>query len=93
MVGDRLDFYRVEALQPDRLLRLHSELKAPGEGWLEWRLEPHAGGTRLMQTGFFAPRGLPGFLYWYLLYPFHALVLGGLIGAIARRTRGFASRP
>lgn len=26
-------------------------------------------------TIFFSPRGLPGFLYWYLLYPFHWLRL------------------
>jgi uncharacterized protein YbjT (DUF2867 family) len=25
------------------------------------------------QTLFFSPRGLPGFLYWHLLYPFHRL--------------------
>ena len=27
------------------------------------------------RTLFFSPRGLPGFLYWYLLYPFHWLRL------------------
>src|SRR6202142_552058 len=30
--GDALDYYRVERLEPDRLLRLYSELRAPGEG-------------------------------------------------------------
>ncbi len=30
---------------------------------------------RRSQTLFFSPRGLPGFLYWYLLYPFHWLRL------------------
>jgi hypothetical protein len=28
---------------------------------------------------FFSPRGLPGFLYWYLLYPFHLLRFRGLM--------------
>jgi uncharacterized protein YbjT (DUF2867 family) len=36
-----------------------------GQLWLE---QDH-----LSQTLFFSPRGLPGFLYWYLLYPFHWL--------------------
>jgi uncharacterized protein YbjT (DUF2867 family) len=84
-VGDRIDYYVVEALDPDHLLLLHSQLKAPGEGWMEWRVTPQGGGTRLTQTAYFAPRGLPGFLYWIFLYPFHAYVFRGLIRAIARR--------
>ena len=85
MVGNTLDFYKVEALEPNRLLRLYSLLKAPGEGWMEWRVEPSENGTRLIQTAFFAPRGLPGFSYWYLLYPFHVFVFRGLIRALAGR--------
>jgi hypothetical protein len=85
-VGDVVDFYRVEALKEGRLLCLHSELKAPGEGWMEWRVETDGGTTTLSQTGFFAPRGLPGFLYWYLLGPFHKLVFRGLIKAMARKS-------
>jgi uncharacterized protein YbjT (DUF2867 family) len=84
-VGDTVDFYRVEALEAARSLLLKAELKTPGQGWMEWRVEQEAGGgTVLMQTGFFAPRGLPGFAYWYLLGPFHRFVFRGLIRAIAR---------
>jgi hypothetical protein len=86
IVGDTLDFYRVEAIEDHRLLRLHSELKAPGEGWMEWRIETEEGGTRISQTGFFAPRGFWGFAYWILLGPFHRLVFRGLIRAIARQS-------
>ncbi len=85
-VGDYIDFYRVDALEKDRLLRLHSELKAPGEGWMEWRVETEDGVTRLSQTGFFAPRGFWGFAYWILLSPVHRLVFRGLIRAIVRRS-------
>ena len=84
-VHDRVDIYRVEAIEPGSRLLLHAELKAPGEGWMEWRVRPQGEGTRLSQTGFFAPRGLPGFLYWYLSWPGHELVFRGLIRAIARR--------
>jgi hypothetical protein len=39
-IGDPLDFWRVEALEPDRLVRLRAEMKLPGDAWLEWRIEP-----------------------------------------------------
>jgi uncharacterized protein YbjT (DUF2867 family) len=81
-VGSYINYYRVEALEPNFMLRLHSELRAPGEGWMEWRID----GSILTQTAFFAPRGLPGFLYWYLLAPFHRLVFRGLIQAIKKRS-------
>jgi hypothetical protein len=85
-VGDILDCYRIEALEEDRLLRLYSELKVSGEGWMEWRVETENGVTRVSQTGFFAPRGFWGFAYWIILSPFHRLVFRGLINAIVRRS-------
>ncbi|MBI3738550.1 MAG: DUF2867 domain-containing protein [Chloroflexi bacterium] len=81
-LGDYIDYYRVECLESNHLMLLHSELRAPGEGWMEWRIDNHT----LTQTAFFAPRGFGGFLYWYLLYPFHTLVFRGLIRAIAKRS-------
>ena len=85
--GDTLDYYRIERLEPDHLLRLFSELRAPGEGWMEWRVEAMPGnGSTLIQTAFFAPCGLPGFLYWFLLAPFHSFVFHGLILAIKRQS-------
>ncbi len=81
-----VDYYRVEAIEPNRLLRLHSELRAPGDGWMEWRVDAFKNGSLLTQTAFFAPRGLPGFLYWHLLDPLHRLVFRGLIQAIKRRS-------
>lgn len=87
-IGDTLDYYRVETLEPDRLLRLRSLLHAPGDGWLEWRVDAiDATSATLTQTAFFAPRGLPGFLYWLILGPAHRIVLAGLIGAVARGAR------
>lgn len=35
-VGDALDFWRVEAYEPGRLLRLRAEMKVPGRAWLEF---------------------------------------------------------
>ena len=86
-VGDIVDFYRVEALEPGRLLRLRAEMKSPGEGWMEWTVQAQGSwGVALVQKAYFAPRGVPGFLYWYLLYPVHALVFAGLVRGIAHRS-------
>lgn len=84
--GDAVDFWRVEAVEPGRLLRLRAEMKVPGRAWLEFRAEPQAADRALLtQTAFFASRGLTGLLYWYLLYPIHAVIFSGMIKALARR--------
>ena len=84
--GEILDFYRVEVLEPDKRLLLKSELKAPGLGWMEWRLDRQAEGDVIItQVAYFAPRGLAGFLYWYILLPVHHKVFTGLLRALARQ--------
>jgi uncharacterized protein YbjT (DUF2867 family) len=84
-VGDAVDFWRVEAVEPDRLLRLRAEMKVPGRAWLEFRVEPVDSQTsHLFQTAYFAPRGLGGLLYWYILYPIHAFIFSGLAARLAR---------
>jgi hypothetical protein len=85
-MGSFVDFYRVDAVEQDQLLRLRAEVRAPGAGWMEWLIKPQPGGnTLLSQNAYFAPKGLVGFLYWYLLFPFHRLVFAGLIKSIAQR--------
>jgi hypothetical protein len=83
-VGDALDFWRVEAVEPGQLVRLRAEMRVPGRAWLEFQATPHPDGTTLLtQTAFFEPKGLSGLLYWYLLYPVHRLIFSGLIRRIA----------
>ncbi len=85
-VGDAVDFWRVEAVEPGRALRLRAEMKVPGRAWLEFRVEPRGDGKSVLsQTAFFAPRGLTGLVYWYALYPIHALIFSGLVARLARR--------
>jgi uncharacterized protein YbjT (DUF2867 family) len=81
-VGEPLDWWRVTDVQPDRCLALHAEMRLPGEAWLEWTIEPEAGGTRVVQTARFRPRGLFGRAYWYGVLPFHSLVFPGLLRGI-----------
>lgn len=82
--GESIDFWRVEAVERPHLLRLRAEMKVPGSAWIEWETRPEKSGSRLVQTAFFLPKGLGGFLYWYALYPIHAVIFGSLVCAIAR---------
>ena len=82
--GDTVDFWRVEALEPDRLLRLFAEMKLPGRAWLQFEVEGDGAGSTIRQTAIFDPIGLLGLLYWYALYPFHALVFRGMLRGIVR---------
>ncbi|MFI6035897.1 SDR family oxidoreductase [Streptomyces sp. NPDC051315] len=84
-VGDSLDFWRVEEIQPGSLLRLRAEMRLPGLAWLEMYAETDgAGRTRYRQRALFHPHGLLGQAYWWGVSPFHAVVFGGMARNIAR---------
>jgi len=90
-VGDALDFWRVEAVEINRLLRLRAEMKVPGRAWLQFKIEStEDGGTQLIQTAFFAPKGLFGLMYWYSLYPIHGLIFSGMIRKLVQRAEEIA---
>jgi uncharacterized protein YbjT (DUF2867 family) len=84
--GDTIDCWRVEAVEPSRLLRLTAEMRLPGRAWLQFELEPDGSGTRLRQTAIFDPLGLMGRLYWYLSYPLHQLIFQGMLRGIVKAT-------
>jgi len=82
--GDTVDFWRVEAVEPSRLLRLRAEMKLPGRAWLQFEVENEGAGAKITQTAVFDPVGLAGLLYWYALYPIHTVIFAGMLRAIAR---------
>ena len=82
--GDTVDFWRVEAFEPDRLLRLVSEMKLPGRAWLQFEVEGDESGSVVRQTAIFDPVGLTGLAYWYGLYPIHRVVFKGMLRGIAK---------
>jgi uncharacterized protein YbjT (DUF2867 family) len=84
-VGDTVDFWRVEAIEADRLLRLAAEMRLPGRAWLQFEIERTDGGSLIRQTAIFDPLGLLGRIYWYALYPIHAVVFRGMLRELARR--------
>jgi uncharacterized protein YbjT (DUF2867 family) len=83
-VGEALDFWRVEEIRPNELLRLRAEMRVPGRAWLEMRAEPLPGGrSRYTQKALFVPRGLAGHAYWASVLPFHGIVFSGMARNIA----------
>lgn len=86
--GDALDFWRVEEVRRPELLRLRAEMKVPGRAWLQYEVTGEGAGSRLVQTAFFEPKGVPGITYWYVLYPVHALIFRGMVRALTTRAQG-----
>jgi uncharacterized protein YbjT (DUF2867 family) len=90
-VGEPLDFWRVEALEPDRLMRLRAEMKVPGNAWLQFESLPQENGkTLLIVNAYFDVHGMTGLLYWYAMYPFHKFIFDGLTSRLASRARVLA---
>jgi uncharacterized protein YbjT (DUF2867 family) len=89
-VGDTIDWWRVEAYEPNRLLRLRAEMKVPGRAWLEFEVTPRDSGSVIRQTAIFDPSGLLGLAYWYGIYPLHAAVFRRMLNGISRKA---ACRP
>lgn len=87
-VGDTFDAWRVIGVTPERKLILFMEMKAPGSGVLEFRIQPEGELHRITATASFHPAGIWGLLYWYSLMPFHLLIFKGITRTIARKARG-----
>lgn len=83
--GEALDFWRVEAITRPHLLRLRAEMRLPGLAWLEFSLEKDASGqgTVITQRALFAPKGLFGHVYWWLVWPMHGLVFPSMVKNMA----------
>lgn len=89
--GESLDFWRVEALEPDRLMRLRAEMKVPGNAWLQFESLPNENGKTLLRVNaYFDVHGLTGLLYWYAMFPFHKFIFDGLTRRLAERAHKLA---
>lgn len=83
-IGESVDFWRVEEIEPRRLLRLRAEMRLPGLAWLELGVAERGGRARYTQRALFHPRGLAGHLYWWAFKPFHDRVFGGMCRGVVR---------
>ena len=88
-VGDKIDFWRVDAVEDNRLLRLRAEMKTPGNAWLQFSTRSiDDSKTELKQVAYFAPKGLLGWIYWYAQYPLHAIMFSGILRRLKDRAQG-----
>ena len=93
-LGDAVDFWRVEEIVDQELLRLRAEMRVPGRAWLDLGIETDdAGRTIFRQRAVFAPRGLAGRAYWWAVWPFHGQVFGGMQRNIAARAKAAEAAP
>ena len=87
-IGDSLDFWRVENLEPGVSLKLYAEMILPGKAWLEFKVEEvEVEGKkmrRISQDATFSPRGLGGQLYWFAVSPFHVLIFPRMLANLVR---------
>lgn len=86
-VGDSLDFWRVEAIEKEKVLRLYAEMILPGKAWLEFRISNEGEKVQIVQEATFSPRGLGGQLYWYAVLPLHAFVFPTMLRNIVRSSK------
>lgn len=86
-VGDSLDFWRVEAIENEKVLRLYAEMILPGKAWLEFRISNEGEKVQIVQEATFSPRGLGGQLYWYAVLPLHAFVFPTMLRNIVRSSK------
>lgn len=93
-VGEVVDCWRVEEVEPGKRLRLRGELKIPGETWLEWETRDTEFGADLIQTAWFRPRRWRGRAYWYGMLAAHRIVFPRMARRIAAAAeeRGYSTR-
>lgn len=85
VVGDALDFWRVEESDDHSFVRLRAEMRLPGLAWLELEVGSTDGGTTTFHhRALFHPHGLLGHLYWWSVYPFHGIIFGSMQKNIAK---------
>lgn len=89
IVGDAVDFWRVEEMIPGKVLRLRAEMKMPGLAWLEFvlTLDDETGESIVTQTATYAPKGLWGHLYWWMVYPMHGIVFPSMAKTVLKGKR------
>ncbi|NIV18258.1 MAG: DUF2867 domain-containing protein [Woeseiaceae bacterium] len=85
-VGDVVDSWRVIAIEPEKRLTLLMEMKAPGAGVLEFRIDDLGNERCVSVHAYWHPAGVWGLLYWYLTLPVHVVIFGGTARAIARNS-------
>ncbi len=93
-VGDSVDFWRVEKLEPCTELLLRAELISPGLSWLQFEMEPKGdNATLLTLRAHFIPKPFWGKLYWNILSWFHTFIFTGMLKHFHDEAETLAKNP
>ena len=82
-IGDSVDFWKVVDLQENTRVLLYAQMKLPGKAWLEFLIKDGS----LYQTAYFYPHGLLGRIYWYIMFPFHLFIFGGMARNLIKQAK------
>ena len=85
IIGDPLDWWRISHYIPDTLVRLGAEMKVPGKAWLQFEVIPDGDRCTIRQTAGMETHNFIGLIYWYGLFPLHALIFKGMLDAIGKK--------
>ncbi len=87
-VGDPVDWWRVEKMEPGHRLLLRAEMKVSGYAWLEFSVDELEGGTvQLKQRALFYAKSIRGSLYWMSMAPFHRSIFPTMLENIIETAR------
>ncbi len=89
--GDRIDSWEVLVADPGERLALRFNMKAPGEGVLEFRIDRFHGGSTVTVTAWWKPEGVAGALYWAAMLPAHVVLFKRMTAEICRRAEALES--
>jgi len=93
-VGDSVDFWRVEKLEPNQELLLRAEMITPGLSWLQFQLNPESENqTRLTLRAHFIPKPFWGNIYWVALSSFHSYIFKGMLEHFKKRSMFVKEKP
>lgn len=84
-INDVIDYWRVEDLQKNSRLLLRAEMKLPGKGWLEFKIDDGGVQRRLSIVAHYQPRDIFGKVYWYAFLACHQFLFNDLIQQIERK--------
>ena len=91
-VNDRVDSWRVIIADPQEQLALLFGMKAPGLGRLSFTLTDKGQYRLLDVRAWWHPHGMPGLIYWLLMFPPHLFIFRGMARRIARLAEQYTEK-
>ena len=96
-IGDKIDFWTIEQVidaKHSKELRLVSEMKVPGEAWLQFRIfrNKEEDNHIFLIRAFFAPHDIFGYIYWYSLFFIHKFIFDKMVINIIKNSIGLNNK-